>query len=227
MHTAGITREVVPPTGAALTDEELVQRVREGEVPLFEVIMRRHNQRLYRLVRSVIRDEDEVEDVMQQTYVAAYTCLGQFSGSARFSTWLLKIGLNEALARRRRRARLVVFERAMEDGDSMQTSPRSPVTPEENAAGRELVGLLEDAVDRLPELYRQVFVLRAVDGLGTTDVAGILGLAEDVVKQRLHRARNLLRRDLEARVGGAATSAFAFFAPRCDRVVAAVMARIR
>lgn len=211
-------REAGPPT-----DEEIAQRVREGETALFEVLMRRYNQRVYRAVRSILRDEAEVEDVMQQAYVLAFTHLAQFEGSARFSTWLIRIAVNEALQRLRQRHRLVALD--TEGGgpeDGMKLLERNAPDPEERAFGRELGRMLEVTVDELPTLYRTVFMLREVERLSTAETAAALSVSEEVVKTRLHRAKALLRERLEGQLG----ETFAFHAPRCDRVVAAVLARI-
>lgn len=210
-----------------LSDEEVVERVRGGDTAFFEVLMRRNNQRLFRAVRAVLRDESEAEDVMQQAYLSAFAHLDQFAGAARFSTWLLRIGVNEALGRLRQRHRhLEAIEREDEDDPEPLPAEAEMPTPEERAADRELAELLEGIVDGLPRTYREVFVLRLVEGMDTAETAAVLDLGEDVVKQRLHRARLMVQASLEARVGAAASTAFEFKAPRCDRVVAAVMARL-
>jgi RNA polymerase sigma-70 factor (ECF subfamily) len=208
--------------GAALEDAEVVRRVRAGETALFEVLLRRHDQRVYRTVRSILRDEGEAEDAMQQAWLQVYLHLGEFQGTAAFSTWLVRIAANEALQRLRRRARLAPVADAPEE-DRMD--PRAE-DPEERAAAREAVRLVERAVDRLPPIYRAVFVLRDVEGLSTADTAAALGIGEEAAKVRLHRARSLLRGVLEEQVGRAAPEAFQFLAPRCNRIVAAVMAAI-
>jgi RNA polymerase sigma-70 factor (ECF subfamily) len=206
-------------------DEEIVRRVREGEHEAFEVLMRRYNQRLYRVARSILRDEAEVEDVMQQAYVNAYLHLDQFAGRARFSTWLTRIAVHEALARVRRRGRskeVVMSETGETEAAAASTRP----DPEQEALTGELRQLLELALDALPRPSRTVFVLREVEGLSTSDAAASLGVSEDVVKTRLHRARALLRRELFDRAGLVRRDAFPFHAPRCDRVVAAVFAQL-
>jgi len=209
-----------------LSDEEVVARVRGGDSAFFEVLMRRNNQRLYRTVRAVLRDEAEAEDVMQQAYLSAFAHLDQFAGEARFSTWLLRIGVNEALARlRQRRRHLQIEPKDQDDAESLPVEADMP-TPEERAADRELAELIETIVDGLPLGYREVLVLRLVEGLDTAETAAVLDLGQDVVKQRLHRARQMVQGSIEARVGAAAAAAFEFKAPRCDRVVAAVMARL-
>jgi RNA polymerase sigma-70 factor (ECF subfamily) len=204
-----------------LSDDEVVRRVRAGDAPLYEVLMRRHNTRVYRAVRSVIRDEAEVEDVMQQAYVAAFAKLDQFTGAARFSTWLISIALNEAHTRLRTRARARALQAAARGAPS---SARE--TPESEADVRERVSMLEKELDALPDGYRTVLMLRVVEELDTEETATVLGVSSDVVKTRLHRARAMLRDAIEREVDGIARSAFPFHAPRCDRVVAAVFAAL-
>ena len=215
---------------AALSDEEVVTRVLAGDLPLFEVLMRRHNQRLYRTARAIVRDDAEAEDVMQETYVRAYAALGQFEGRAQWATWLTRIAVNEALARVRARGRFVSREatEVMED-DVMAKEPPLPARsegPEAAASARELGALVEHAMDDLPDTYRAVFVLREVQELSTAETAACLDVSEELVKVRLHRARAELRRLMDARLGAATREVFDFHASRCDRVVAAVLERI-
>jgi RNA polymerase sigma-70 factor (ECF subfamily) len=216
-----VTQELV--RSRALDDAEVVRRVLAGEVELFEVLLRRHDPRVYRTVRSILRDEDEAEDAMQAAWVRAYQHLGSWLGASSLSTWLVRIAANEALGRLRKRARVVSI-----DGDvgGVETMDAGAEDPEERAAAHEAVRLLERAVDELPAAYRSVYVLREVEQLSTAETATALGLGEDVVKVRLHRARAMLRRSLGAEIGLAAKDAFPFLAPRCDRLVARVMAAI-
>jgi RNA polymerase sigma-70 factor, ECF subfamily len=216
------TRSPPPPT-----DEDVARRVLAGETELFELVMRRHNQRVYRTVRSILKDEDEVEDAMQQAYVQAYTHLGQFAGHSRFSTWLIRIALNEALGRLRRGRKLVAIDddTLPEEEASMSVSPAAP-TPEDQAASRELGRTLEDALDALPDIYRTVLVLREVEGMTTAETADTLETSEEVVKTRLHRAKRLLHDRLATVAAEQMGDTFAFHARRCDRVVSGVMARI-
>ncbi len=209
-----------------LTDLEVVARVRSGDVASYEILMRRHNQRLYRVIRALISDATEIEDVMQHAYVAAFTHLDQYAERALFSTWLCRIGVNEALARIRhgRRERLHVVDDAREDLGEVGQRPTE--SPEESVSRRELAGHLEAAIDRLPEIYRLVFLLREVEEMSTTESAECLGVSEEVIKVRLHRARRLLRDALGTRLGEATPEAFLFHAPRCDRVVANVFASL-
>ena len=214
-----------PAPGAALEDEEIVARVLGGEKALFEILMRRHNQRLYRVALAILRDDGEAEDVMQDAYVRAYTHLAQFAGAARFSTWLTRIAVYEALARARRRRRVVEID-AMPDPAKENLTKSAERSPEARAIERDLRAVLEEAVRALPDLYRPVVVLRDVEDLTTAETADCLGLSEPLVKVRLHRGRALLRRDLAGRARGALAEAFPFHLSRCDRVVSAVLRRI-
>jgi RNA polymerase sigma-70 factor (ECF subfamily) len=217
-------------SASTLSDAEIVGRVRAGDHALFEVLMRRHNQRLYRAARAVVKDEQEVEDVMQQAYINAFTHLHQFEERSQFSTWLTRIALNEAFGRRRKMQvseSMMQVPSGVEDrGESMDTIRSPQPDPERQAYAQELHRVLEDAVDTLPETYRTVFMLRDVEGLSTSETGEGLGLGEEAVKTRLHRARAMIRRAVTARIGDVAAGAFQFHAPRCNRVVAAVLARI-
>lgn len=209
----------------ALSDEQIVAQVIGGQTALFEVLMRRHNERIYRAARAIVRDEREAEDIMQQAYVNAYAHLRQFDGRAAFATWLTRIAVNEALARARRLGRYEPFdEETSGSGDSIMTTQQAD--PERQAFAKELGSLLEAAVDALPDGARETFMLREIEGLNTAETAECLGVSEDVIKTRLSRARAMLRRDLFDRAGMEAPDAFRFERPRCDRVVAAVMDRI-
>lgn len=210
-----------------LPDEEILRRVLAGDTALFEVLMRRNNSRIYRAVRAIVRDEAEVEDVMQQTYVSAYIHLRQFVGAAKFGSWLTRIAVNEALARVRRRGRFAAFETIPGRGEEeMKEVGSDESNPERQAANRELGGLLESSIDRLPDRYRVVFILREVEGLSTAETAECLALSEELVKVTLHRAKARLREDIFAKVGQSARDLFQLHASRCDRVVAAVFGRI-
>jgi RNA polymerase sigma-70 factor (ECF subfamily) len=212
---------------AGPSDEELARRVAAGETALFEILMRRYNQRLFRVARAILRDEAEAEDVMQQAYVNAYAHLGQFAGRARFSTWLTRIAVNEALARLRRRGRFDQVD-ATPDWEERAVHriavPRAD--PEQQALRGEMRAVLEASFEAIPQIYRTVFVLREVEGLSTAEAAACLSLGEDAVKTRLFRARALLRRELLERAGVVSAELFPFHLSRCDLVVAAVLARL-
>ena len=207
------------------TDEPLVERARAHDRAAFELLMRRHNQRVYRVVRSLLRDADEIEDVIQQSYLQAFLHLDQFGGNARWSTWVCRIAINEALARIRQRGRFVSIDAASEE--AMADFSKGPDgDPERKAAGREFGAMVEQAIDGLPDIYRSVLILREIEGMTTEETAAVLGVEIDVVKTRLHRARAALRSAIENRVGEQMQSAFTFGNERCDRVVAAVLAKL-
>jgi len=210
-----------------ITDEEIVARVVKGESLLFELLMRRHNQRVYRTVRAILGADDEAEDVMQQTYLNAFSHLASFAGQARFSTWLTSIAVNEALARRRRSgAAALRIASSHEDDDPILHIRASGPDPEQQVMTSELQHLVEEEIMALAENYRSVLVLRQVEGLSTDETAEILGVSTDVVKTRLRRARVMLREALLERAGVTFERLFAFPATRCDRVVSAVMSQI-
>lgn len=212
-----------------LSDEEVVARVLAGERSTFEIVMRRYNQRLYRVVRAILRNDSEAEDVMQDAYVRAYEHLDQFAGRAKFSTWLTRIAVHEALTRQRRANRYQELDPMSEGdgGDPMDGLASMALNPEEQASNSQIRGLLEDAVEKLPDAYRTVFMLRDVEEMSTTDTANVLEITEENVKVRLHRARALLRKSLYTRAGTERKEAFNFHAVRCDRVVKNVFERIQ
>ena len=208
------------------TDEEVVDRVLAGETELYEILMRRYNQRLYRVVISILRDADETQDVMQEAYVRAYQHLSQFEGRAAFSTWLTRIAVHEALARHRKRGRNQQFGSDSNEGE-ISVSPGSPaLDPEQTVSKAELNQMLEEAVLALPEQYRTVLMLRDVEEMSTSETAAALSLSEENVKVRLHRGRAMVRKNLFARVGAGAKDAFPFLGARCDRLVARVFERL-
>jgi RNA polymerase sigma-70 factor, ECF subfamily len=217
-------------TTAGVTDAELVNRIRAGERALFEILMRRYNQRLYRAVRAVMGDDSEVEDIMQQAYMNAFVHLEAFEFRSQFSTWLTRIALNEAFARRRRRQTLVPSEPTTEERFDEREPMRGLIAtgpdPERQAYASELRRMLERAVDDLPETYRLAYIMRDVDGLSTAETGEALGIRDEAVKTRLHRARALIRRSVAAEVGVVTAEIFDFPATRCDRVVSAVLTRI-
>lgn len=212
-----------PAASSPLTDMEVVERVRAGDLDLFEVLMRRHNGRLYRAIRSILRDEAQTEEVMQESYVRAYAALADFAGRSQFSTWLIQIGVNEAIARARH-ARISPVQN--EDLATLDV-PAKTQDPERQVSTQQLLGLLEKAVDELPAGYREVFVMRQVEGLSVAETALALDLSEEAVKTRAFRAHERLRTQLDSWLDGTARELFAFHAPRFNRVVAGVFARLR
>ena len=196
------------------TDQDVIDRVLAGDVQLFELLMRRHNERVYRAVRSILRDEAEAEDAMQAAYLHAYSHLRDFESRAAFSTWLTRIAIHEALGRKRRSLR-----RVTEEEIDVESDDRSPEQDAQDAENRKL---LAKAIDELPEHFRTVFVLREVQQLSVEETAAVLEIVPQTVKTRLHRARKLLRASLLESL----PRALPFEAPRCDRVVAAVLEKI-
>lgn len=208
---------------STLTDEEIVARVCAGDVPAFEHLMRRHNARVYRAARAILRDESEAEDVMQDAFVRAFEHLAEFEGRARFSTWLTRIAVHEALARLRRGKRSTSLD-SREEEPSMATA--SNPSPEQEVSDLETRALLETAVAKLPDEFRAVFVLRAVEGMSGAETAECLGIPEETVKTRLHRARVRLQQLLLKSIEPELPQLYQFHLSRCDRVVSAVLRRI-
>ena len=200
------------------TDEQVIARVLAGDAQLFELLMRRHNERVYRAVRSILRDETETEDAMQAAYLHAYAHLRDFESRSAFATWLTRIAIHEALGRKRKNLRSVTVS-----GDQEVEMVSLQRDPEERAQDEEHRQLLRRAIDSLPEHFRTVFVLRQVQELSIEETARCLELRPETVKTRLHRARNLLKRYL---LDDAVRGVLPFEARRCDRVVAGVLARI-
>jgi RNA polymerase sigma-70 factor (ECF subfamily) len=211
--------ESSPPSDLQPTDEEVIARVLAGETAIFEVLMRRYNQRLFRAARAVVRDDAEAEDVLQEAYVNAYTHLASFEGRAKISTWLTRIVIHEASARLRKQRRFTSDE-------GIEEREHQSDDPEDQAGSRELALQVEAAIDRLPEAFRTVLMLRAVEGLSGVETAACLGVPEQTVKTRLFRAREMVHKDLAQRAESTLVSVHRFLAERCDRVVAAVLSRI-
>lgn len=200
------------------------QRSRLGVSPHeFERAMRQHNQRLFRIARSILRDDSEAEDVVQNAYISAYTHLDQYSGDAPLGGWLARIAMNGALDRLRQRKRdQRLLDQEREDDGSWRTGTTS-LTPEEGAAHAELRKLLEQAIDQLPDALRVVLVLRDVEGMSGAETSRCLGIEEGAVRVRLHRARGQLRRWLGRRATDELVEPFAFAGDRCDRIVRGVL----
>jgi RNA polymerase sigma-70 factor (ECF subfamily) len=211
-------------------DMELARRALAREARAFRAIMTRHNRRLYRIARSILRNDGEAEDALQEAYLHAFANLGGFRGDSTLATWLSRIVINEALGRLRKRKRAVsVF---LPDGDVPAAEIIAfPVgagldDPERNMAQRQILELVERATDSLPDDFRTVFVARAIEGLSVEETAELLGLKPETVKTRLHRARKLLRERLDEQIGPVLLDAFPFAGRRCERVTQAVMRRL-
>jgi RNA polymerase sigma-70 factor (ECF subfamily) len=223
--------QLAPPAAAERSDYELVERARAGDAVAFELIMRRHNRRLFRLARSILKSGAEAEDVVQETYVRAYTNLDQFVGPHNLAAWLARIAANEALGRVRRWGRVVSLDEyaAGQEGAArpIETMTTRLPDPERLTGNGELRRLLEGAIDALPDDFRTVFVLRAVEGMSIAETAEALSLRPETVKTRFHRARQRLQETLGARLDALLPATFEFGGASCDRIVAAVLARLR
>ncbi|MGB5080079.1 MAG: RNA polymerase sigma factor [Burkholderiales bacterium] len=214
-----------------LSDLELAQRIASGDKEAFEPLMRRHNQMLYRTARSILKDDAEAEDAVQEGYLLAFRAIGGFRGEAKLSTWLIRIVANEAIARFRRRGRsaeVIPFdgEAAAEDIPEHSMHESTPEQPEQSARRAETRRLLEAKIDQLPDAFRTVFVLRGIEELSVEETAVALEIPEATVRSRFFRARGLLREALSRELDLAHGDAFAFAGARCDRTVAGVLARI-
>ncbi len=211
------------------TNDELLRRARSGDDDAFRAIMRACNQPLFRIARSVLRDDTEAEDVLQETYLRAFRSLNEFRGDSSLLTWLSRIALNEARGRLRKRkptVELDAVEAAQQEGSRILMFPIASSDPERSASLAEARRLLEQAVDGLPEAFRLVFILREIEERSVEETAGLLSIRPETVKTRLHRARRLLRRALDRQLVSAASEAFPFLGSRCERLTQVVLARL-
>ncbi|KUM26867.1 RNA polymerase subunit sigma [Mesorhizobium loti] len=211
-------------------DMALVRRALSREADAFRLIIKTHNQRLYRIARGVVRNDAEAEDIVQEAYMRAFASLDAFRGDASLATWLSRIVINEALGRLRKKKRIV----AMPDNPEAQII-RFPLNPndwnpsddpERTMAQRQILRLVERATDSLPDVYRTVFVARVIEGLSIEETADLLGIRPETVKTRLHRARSLVRKALDDEIGPVLLDAFPFAGRRCERLTQAVMKRL-
>jgi RNA polymerase sigma-70 factor (ECF subfamily) len=213
---------------APVTDAEFVERVGAGDAAAFTALMRKHNRTLFRTARSILRDDAEAEDAVQEGYLAAYRSIGNFRGGSSLATWLVRIVANEALGRLRRRTRsaeVIRLEDPMSEHHDAAPAP-SHEQPEREAARAEARRLIEARIDELPEAFRTVFILRGVEEMTVEEVAASLDIPEATVRSRFFRARGLLRESLARELDLALDDAFAFDGERCDRVVASVLDRL-
>jgi RNA polymerase sigma-70 factor, ECF subfamily len=215
----------------SLSDQELMHRSRDRDEAAVRAITQRYNRRLFRVARSILRDDAEAEDVVQETYARAFTGLVHFRGDAAFGTWITRIAMNEALGRLRKRRPTVDWESYGENRTQAEIIdfPISAASndPERTMAQGEIRAVLEHVIDELPDAFRAVFVARIVEGMTVEETADLFGLQAETVKTRLHRARNLLRDALDKQLGPALTSAFPFDGRRCERMTEQVVSRLR
>jgi RNA polymerase sigma-70 factor (ECF subfamily) len=210
-----------------LSDDQLVELTREKNVLAFEALMRRHNRRLFRVTRSVLRDSDAAQDAVQETYLRAFTRLDSYEPIGKFGAWITRVALNEALMIRRRiRGDTVSLDDAGEDALVAEEAVSDAPTADQFVEAAHARALLEHAIDSLPDNFRIVFMLRAVQGLDVRETADCLGVNAATVRTRLFRAQRLLRTELSRRLHGESTEIFEFGGDRCDRVVAYVLKRL-
>jgi RNA polymerase sigma-70 factor (ECF subfamily) len=225
MKSAPAPRIAVPPD-----DAELVRRALARDDTAFRTIMERNNRRLYRIARGILRNDAEAEDVVQEAYVNAFTHLDGFRSDSSLTTWLARITMNEALGRLRRErlaVNLDTFETQRTEAQIIQF-PQTVASddPERTMAQREILQLVERATDNLPEIFRIVFITRVIEGMSVEETANLLGLRTETVKSRLHRARRLVREQLDKQIGPVLMDAFPFAGRRCERMTNAVMQRL-
>ncbi|WP_460480912.1 RNA polymerase sigma factor [Comamonas humi] len=231
LHTGTRTRtRARTGTADALSDAELAQRAAEGDEGAFEAIMRRHNRLLFRTASSILKRDAEAEEVLQEAYLRAWRGLDGFRAEARLSTWLVRIVMNEALARvRRPRAQVVPLDAAMDamvvEGDELWHAD-ADLQPDRMAMRGEIRRLMEARIDMLPDVFRSVFILRGIEEMSVEEVAQALHIPEATVRTRFFRARSLLREQLSCEIDMALADAFSFDGARCDRIVAGVLARL-
>lgn len=219
--------ELVKPLSSTSEDNLIIDRILSGEKNLYEVLIRKYNQRLYRIARTYITDEEDINDIMQEAYIKAYEQLARFEKRSQFSTWLIRILINEALARIKRKNR---FTYPMSDNDNYfdynsEYSQNQTPDPEKQSVNEELKRILEKAVDALPMKYRTVFIMREIESMSVAETGKCLNLSESNVKVRLNRAKEFLRKELSKSYKN--EEVFSFHLYKCDRIVSYVLNRIK
>jgi RNA polymerase sigma-70 factor (ECF subfamily) len=217
----------VAPVGTG--DAELVRRARDRDEAAIRSILQANNRRLYRIARGILRNDSEAEDVVQETYVQAFTHLQDFRGDSSLATWLARIAMNEALGRLRRQRPAVEWT-SLPPGTLEAQIIQFPLSatsdPEKTMAQREIQHVVEHAIDELPEAFRIVFITRVIEGMNVEETAELLDLKPETVKTRLHRARTMLRENVEKKIGPVVMEAFPFAGKRCERLTDAVLKRL-
>lgn len=218
----------IAPAGTA--DAELVRRAMARDEAAVRAIMQANNRRLYRLARGILRNDSEAEDVVQDAYVRAFTHLESFRGDFSLATWLARIAMNEALGRLRRQRPNVDIDNlppgALEAQIIQFPLSAAVEDPEKSMAQREIQHVVEHAIDELPEAFRIVFITRVIEGMNVEETAEILALKPETVKTRLHRARTMLRDNVEKKIGPVVMEAFPFAGKRCERLTEAVLKKL-
>jgi RNA polymerase sigma-70 factor (ECF subfamily) len=225
MHSTSLTKPVPPGT----SDSELVARAMLRDEAAVRAILQANNRRLFRIARGILRSDSEAEDVVQETYVRALTHLDGFRGDSSLSTWLSRIAMNEAMGRlrgRRPSLELNVLQEKAEAEIIQFPGASVPTDPEKSMAQREIQQVVEHAIDELPEPFRLVFITRVIEEMNVEETADLLGIKPETVKTRLHRARAMLRENVEKRIGPVVMQAFPFAGRRCERLTEAVLNRL-
>jgi len=211
------------------SNADLVARARDRDEAAIRSIMQSNNRRLFRLARGILRNDSEAEDVVQETYVRAFTHLDQFRGDSSLSTWLSRIAMNEALGRLRGQRAIVELTSLPQqtlEAQIIQFPLAASTDPEKTMAQREIQQVVEHAIDEIPEPFRLVFITRVIEGMNVEETAEILGLKPETVKTRLHRARAMLRENVENKIGPVVMEAFPFAGKRCERLTETVLKRL-
>ena len=224
------THRTAAPEAGSPSEAELVRRAQARDEAALRAIMQANNRRLYRLARGILRSDSEAEDVVQDTYVRAFTHLDGFRGESGLSTWLSRIAINEALGRLRKATPQVEWSalpETMLEAQIIQFPLSSAAgDPEKSMAQREIQRVVEHAIDELPDLFRMVFIARVMEGMNVEETAELLGVRPETVKTRLHRARTMLRENVEKKIGPVMMDAFPFAGRRCERLTEAVLKRL-
>jgi len=224
------THRTAAPEAGSPSEAELVRRAQARDEAALRAIMQANNRRLYRLARGILRSDSEAEDVVQDTYVRAFTHLDGFRGESGLSTWLSRIAINEALGRLRKATPQVEWSalpETMLEAQIIQFPLSSAAgDPEKSMAQREIQRVVEHAIDELPDLFRMVFIARVMEGMNVEETAELLGVRPETVKTRLHRARTMLRENVEKKIGPVVMEAFPFAGQRCERLTEAVLRRL-
>jgi len=210
-----------------ISDSDVVKRVISGEKELYEILIRRNNQKLYRAIRSYLKDETEIEDIMQNTYLKAYEKLYQFKHTATFTTWLIRIGINESLARLKQKNNSynVTNQTSFYDNNTiLETPDTTQMNPEKKIIIQEAKQLLESSIDALEPKYKTVYILKEIEEMSIKEVAECLSLSSSNVKVRLHRAKNMLKEQLYELTNNKDIFEFGF--SRCDRITNQMMKNI-
>ena len=219
-----------PQIASSAGDADLVRRALARDDTAFVTIMERHNRRLYRIARGILQNASEAEDAVQEAYLKAFTHLSGFRGDSSLATWLCRITMNEAVGRLRRQRPVVGLEtfEARRSEAEIIPFPQTMISsdPEQTMAQREILRLVERATDNLPEIFRIVFMTRVIEGMSVEETADLLGLKPETVKTRLHRARKLVREELDRQIGPVVMDAFPFAGRRCQRMTHTVMQQL-